>query len=105
MAGTEYAGFHRAKWISLVVARRCGAGKIIDAVERPRDGQRLANVVFDKYEVSMIGERADIGKPAGVKIIDADDALPPLQQPLAKMRADEPGAPRYETCAETAVSL
>ena len=86
------------------MARGGGAGQIIDAVHRSGDRQRLANVVFNKAEVWMIHQRADIGEPTGIEIVDAEDAPPLLQKPITEMRSDEAGASSDERRPEIVVS-
>ena len=53
--------------------------------------QWLRDVVDDDAELRVVDQVADVHRPAGDEVIDADDAVPLGQEPLAQVRPDEPG--------------
>src|SRR5205085_10405072 len=104
VTGAKHACLHRAERITLIIARGGSAGEIVDPMYRRCDRQWLADVMFDEAEVSMIHQRADIGEPTGIEIVDAEDAPPLLQKPVTQMRSDEAGASSDERRPEIVVS-
>ena len=66
------------------------ASEIVYLVDLEQD--RLGHVVADKLEFLVVEQVSDIRFPAGKKIVEADDLVALIQKPLAKMRADKPGA-------------
>ena len=52
-----------------------------------------------QLEVRVGGKRGDVLLPAGEKIVDADDLIAIVQEPLAKMGAEETRTPGDMLCA------
>jgi hypothetical protein len=91
--GADHAGLQRAYRIALIMSRRGRACEIVDTVYRAAEGERLADVMLDEREARMIQKRLDVLEIAGVEIVDADHAMPLLDQAIAQVRSDETGAP------------
>lgn len=82
----------RADAIAPVFAGRPGAGEII----HPVDGnirQSFANIPPDKVKIGICRRSGEIGLCSGLEIVVAPDLMAKLEEPVAKMRADEPGSP------------
>jgi hypothetical protein len=78
----------------LIVNRRGRAGQVIDLTNL--NIERESHIVADKLEARMGKEMLDIGLGSGEEIVYAHNFVPIGQQPVAKMRAKEAGAPGYE---------
>ena len=60
----------------------------------PVDRHELGDVVLDELELGL-PDVLDVLERPRVEVVDADDPVAELQQVLAKMRAQEAGAPRH----------
>ena len=76
--------------IGLILCGTGRAGQIIDAVGFDVEG--LGNVVLQKSEAFMAGQVGNVFHGTGRKIIHTGNAVPLVQQTLAKMRSDEAAA-------------
>ena len=84
-------GLHR---VVLVVHRRGRAGEVKDAIDFEQD--RLDDVVADELEIAVAEQMHDVGALAAEKIVEADDFVAVLEQPLAQMRAEKSRAAGYQ---------
>ena len=78
--------------IVLIMDRRRGTGQIVDLIDL--DVEREGHVVTDELEAMMIEHPVDIATRPGEIVVDADDAGAALEQSLAQVRAEKPGAAR-----------
>lgn len=62
----------------------------------PRDLEGLADIVRDELETRVIGQRTDVGQMAGLQVIDADDPVTTLEEPVAKVRPDKTGSAGHQ---------
>jgi hypothetical protein len=65
-------------------------GEVVDEVDRFGDEDRLRDVVVDERE-RVVADVLDVRKRTADEVVDADDAMPALEQVVAQMRAQEPG--------------
>ena len=86
----HHRGLHRLDGIVLVVARRGGAGQVVDLVDLQQDRQR--HVVANQLEVRPAEQMGDVRLLAGEEVVEADHVVPLLDQPLAEVRAEKAGA-------------
>jgi hypothetical protein len=70
---------------------RCGAREVVDLIYL--EEYRLGNVVAYQLEAWVIQQRKDVLAPAGEKIVEAKHFVAFADEPLAKMRANEPRTP------------
>ena len=85
----HHRGLHGLDGVVLVMARRGGTGQIVDLVDLQEDRQR--NVVADQLEVGAAEQVGDVRLLAGEEVVQADDVVPALEQPLAEMGAEKAG--------------
>jgi len=74
--------------------RRGGAGQIVDLIDL--DIERERYVMTGQLEAMMVEHAVDIAPGAGEIIIGADNAGAALEQALAQVRAEKPGAPGHQ---------
>jgi hypothetical protein len=73
----------------LVVPRRGGTSEVVDLVHIQHE--RLRNVVPHEIKVGLRQQVRDVRLLAGEEIIDTDDVMSLLNQPLAQMRPKKTG--------------
>ena len=103
--GAEDVGFDRPDRVVLVVDRRGGAGEIVDPIDFvivKKDA--IDDVVLDQLEVGMVEEVGDVLPFAGKEVVDAKD-LVLIDEAIAEMTSQEPGAARYQNCLHRAGGL
>ena len=67
-----------------LIGRRTGrTGQIVNLVQMFVNGKRLTNVMVDKLKIRIVQKTADVGKSAGVIVVDTNDAMPVVNQPAA----------------------
>jgi hypothetical protein len=76
--------------VVLVVDGRGGAGQVVDLVHL--EVERMGHVVADQFEVGLIEQVVDVGLLAGEEVVEADDVVALLDESIAQVRAEEPGA-------------
>ena len=86
----HHRSLHRLDRVVLVVARRGGAGQVVDLVDFQQD--RLRDVVPNQLEVRLAEQVRDVRLLAGEEVVEADDVVPLVDQAFAEMRAEKPGA-------------
>ncbi len=64
-----------------------------DEVEPAGDVHVPRQVALDEPELRPFQQMLDVARPAGEEAVHADDLRTLLQQPLAQIGAEEPGAP------------
>ena len=84
-----HRGLHRLDGVVLVVARRGGAGQVVDLVDFQEDRQR--DVVADQFEVRLAQQVGDVRLLAGEEVVQADHVVAFVDQPLAEVRAEKAG--------------
>jgi len=84
------AGLGGLHGVELVVDRRGRAREVVDLVDL--EIQRKRHVVADHLEVRVRVERGEVVARAREEVVDADDVVAPLEQALAQVGAEEPGA-------------
>src|SRR4051794_22774712 len=82
--GAVNAGAQRSDGVGLIVSGRSRAGQIIDPVHRSGNFEGLTNIVSDELETGMVQKRANISHVPGLQIVNADDSMPLLDQPIAQ---------------------
>ena len=82
-------GLGRLDRVVLVVARRRGAGEVVDLIDLEHD--RLGHVVADQLEVAPAEQVGDVRLLAREEVVEADDVVPLLDETIAKVRAEEAG--------------
>ena len=85
----QHRRLHRLDRIVLVVARSGRAGQVENLVDLEHD--RLRDIVPNQIEIRPVQEMGDICLLACEKIVDADDVVPVIDEPLAQMRAEKTG--------------
>src|SRR3989344_4230558 len=85
-----HAGLGRLHRIELVVDRRSRAGQVVDLVHL--DVERERHVVAQQLKMRITDEMGDVVLGAGEEIVHAQHVVPVGDQPLAEVRAQEPGA-------------
>ena len=86
-----FDGFDR---VVLVVARCGGAGEIVNFVDFQKDGHR--HVVSDQLEIGPVQQVGYIGFLAREEVVEADNVMALVDQPVAEMGADKPGTTAYK---------
>ena len=94
----HHRGLHGLDGVVLVVARRGGTGQVVDLVDLQED--RQGDVVADQLEVGPAKQVGDVRLLAGEEVVQADDVVPPLQQPLAEMRAEKAGPAGHQDSSD-----
>jgi hypothetical protein len=74
-----------------VVDRARERREVVDEVERLVDPDRLADVVVQEREL-VAAEMRDVRERARLEVVETDDSVPPLEQRLAEVGAEKPGA-------------
>ena len=74
--------------------RRSGAGEVIDLLAV--DVHRLTNVVAHELEAAMLQELVEIPPGASEQVINADDLVAILDEPLAEVRPEKARTAGYE---------
>jgi hypothetical protein len=59
------------------------------------DIERKGHVVADEIEAVVADDAIDVASCPGEKVVDADEVSAVLEQALAQMRAEKPGAPGH----------
>ena len=95
--GAVNAGLGRLDRIELIMNRRCRTREIENLVDL--DIERKADVVTHQLEPRVRQQVMHVLAGAGVEVIDAENFVTALQQPLAQMRADEAGAAGHENAS------
>ena len=85
--------------IDLILLGRGRAGEVVNLIHLSQIRQRVDNVVRHTGEVLVIQKVHDIAHATGLKIVDADDLMAIMNQPLAQMRADKTCAPCHHNPA------
>ena len=88
--GAVHRRLGRLDRVVLVVDRRRGTGEVVDLVHLHVERKR--HVVPDELEARMVVQVVDVPLVAGEQVVDAEDLVPLLEQPIAQMRAEEAGA-------------
>jgi hypothetical protein len=83
-------GAHGHDRVVLIMDRRGRAGQVVDLVHRNED--RVVHVVVHELEVRVIQQVGDVVLAAGEQVVQADHAVAARDQPVAQVRADEPGS-------------
>jgi hypothetical protein len=73
---------------------RGGTCEIVDLFDFEQ--QRLHDVVTQELEGAAIQEMLHIGAAAGEEVVETNDLMPFVDQPLTEMRPDEPRPTRYQ---------
>ena len=82
-----------------LIGRRTGrTGQIVNLVQMFVNGKRLTNVMVDKLKIRIIQKTADVGKSAGVIVVDTNDAMPVVNQPAAEIRPEKTGPAGNKYC-------
>jgi hypothetical protein len=90
----DHAGFHRLDRVVLIVARRGGAGEIVNLVDFERD--RMRDVMPHELEVGLAEQMVDVRLLAGEEVVEANHIMPLADEPLTNMRPQKPGAPGHQ---------
>ena len=90
----EHRGFYCLDRVVLVVARCGRAGKVVNFVDFQKDGHR--HVVPDQLEVGPVQQVGYIGFLAREEVVEADNVMALIDQPVAEMGADKPGTTTYK---------
>ena len=91
---------HRLDRVELIVARRGGAGEVVDLIDFQPD--RLRDVVPDQLEVRPAEQVRDVRLLAGEEIVEADDVVPLVDEPFAQVRAEKARAAGDENASRSA---
>ena len=85
------ADLQRVERDAQVVDRRRGRREVVDEVDVLLDEVRVDDV---EVEVDELGpaDVLDVVERAGLEVVDADDAVPALEQRIAQMGTEEAGA-------------
>ncbi len=86
--GADDAGLGRLHRVVLVMDGRGRTGQIVDAVDL--HVEREGHVVPHQLEARVVQEVRDVAPRAGEEIVDAEHFRTVGEQPVAKMRAEEP---------------
>ena len=62
--------------------------KDVDVLVEP---ERLGQVVVHEHE-PVVADVLDVGERAGIEVVDADDAVPALEEMVAEVGAEKAGA-------------
>ena len=73
-----------------VVDRACQRGEVVDEVDRLLDLDVERDVVVAEVE-GLVAQVLDVRQRARLEVVDADHAVPALQQRLTEVRAEKPG--------------
>ena len=90
--GAAAADVEDLEGYGLEVLRRCRAGEVHHRIERAVDDERQDHVVVDQREPWVVGEVLDVLLAAGHEVVDAHHLLATLDQRVAQVRSEEPGA-------------
>ena len=82
------AGLERVQRKPQVVDRARERGEVEDEVERLVDRDVLDHVVVHEDE-RVVSQVLDVRERSGLEVVEADDAMPALEERLAQMRAEE----------------
>src|SRR5688572_9813874 len=88
----HHAGLDRLHRIVLVMNRRRRTRKVVDLVDL--EEYRLGDVVAQQLEELIVEQMKDVLAPAREKIIEAEHFISLADDPLTKMRPNEPRATR-----------
>ena len=89
-----HARLRRLHRVELVVDRRGGARQVEDLVDL--DVERERHVVAHQLEARVAQEVRDVALGPREEVVDAKDVVAALDEPFAKMRAEEAGAPGHQ---------
>src|SRR5690606_28130628 len=73
----------------LEVDRRSGAGEVHDRIDLAGHPQVGADVVVHEGEAGATEQRLDVGDGPGDEVVEADDLVPSIEQPVAEVGAEE----------------
>ena len=91
---TVHAGLGRLDRIVLVVDGRSRARQIIDLVYFNVEWKR--HIVPDQLKARVSKQVLDVPLCPGKKVVDADDVMPVINQPVAQVRAKKARTSSYE---------
>ena len=86
----DHAGLGGLNRIALIVDRRGRAGKVVNFIDL--DVQRERDVVAHELEPRLPMQVVHVVLGAGEQVVYAQNVMASLDQPVAKMGADEAGA-------------
>ena len=92
VVGAQRADLERRDRVFEVIDRAGRAGEVQHDVEFVLHPERGRDVVPDELELRVGAEVVEVRQVAGDHVIDGDDVVPFGQEPLAEVRADEPGS-------------
>jgi hypothetical protein len=87
--GTVHRGLCRLHRIVLVMNRRCRAREIVDLVHF--DEERKADIVPKELKARVRVQMLDIALGAREEIVDTQDIMPLLKEPVDQVRTKKPG--------------
>jgi len=90
----HHAGLDGFDRIVLVMDRRGGTGQMENAIDLEQD--RFNDIVPHQLEIAAVDQMADVGTLAAEKIVQADDFVPVVEQPLTKMRPEKSSSTGYQ---------
>jgi hypothetical protein len=91
VVGAVGTGLQRMERLAEIVDRAREGSQMEDVVDRLVDLDRLDHVVVRERE-AVVAKVRDVRERARLEVVDADDALPLLEQVLAEMRAEKAGS-------------
>jgi hypothetical protein len=94
VVGAEAADLERLDGQLEVVLGRRGAGEVHHGVDIARHVDVRRHVVVHELERRVAEHAGEVVLAAGDQVVDGDDLVPPGQQRLADVRAEEPGSAR-----------
>ncbi len=92
--GTKNRGLDGLDRVVLIMDGRSGTGKIEDPVDLRQEG--LSDVVADEFEGRIADEMFDVSAMAGEVVVEADDLVARVDQPITQMRPEEPRSPGHQ---------
>ena len=69
-----------------------------DVVDLPRDEDVVGDVVLNKLEIGVAGEVLDVAHVSGNQVVDSDDLVAFGEEPIGKMRPEEPSTSGDNSC-------
>ena len=101
--GALRADLQRLQRQAQVVDRAGGAREVVDEVDRLVDPDPVDDVLVHERE-AIVPEVLDVLERARLEVVDADHPVALLDQVVAEMRAEEPGAAGHDRGSHAAQS-
>ena len=89
LVGAEGTDLERLDREQKVIDRGGGRREMEHGVEGPVDRDELRDVVVHETETGLPGQVRDVPQVTGQQVVHRDDLVPPGQQPIAEVAAEE----------------